>query len=406
MSSASHDFDPLQFFGKARRVFARLKEQAERLKSEEQIIREAKRELAERSLTHSAQVVEISTASVAKATLAVLGIAALAFLLVQIAPIIILFLIAGFLAIALDPIVTRCARYRIPRGVTIVVLYAVFFSLFAVVISSFIPILTTEIPNLAKAVLSWAHTSLGIDTSLMQEKVTEFQGIFTDLQQHVSKENIQIGLNVLQTIGANAFAVLSSVAGGVFSVSLVLMTTFFMIVEEDGIKKFLMSLLPSQYHAYAIEKAQLVESKFGSWLRGQVILMCAVGILIYIALKIAGVHYALTLATLAGLTELIPYVGPFIAVIPALIIAASQDGFLFSLIVLAIYVGVQQLENNILVPLIMERAVGLSPIVIMFAMLVGASFPEYVNPIVGIILAVPVATAIAVFVNDYALRPR
>ena len=109
---------------------------------------------------------------------------------------------------------------------------------------------------------------------------------------------------------------------------------------------------------------------------------------------------------LVGLGELLPYVGPIISLTPALIIAGNQGGIVMAIAILITYVVLQQLENNVLVPVVMEKAVGLSPVVIMFAMFVGSSFPEYINPIVGIILSVPVTTAISIFVYDYTEREK
>jgi predicted PurR-regulated permease PerM len=130
------------------------------------------------------------------------------------------------------------------------------------------------------------------------------------------------------------------------------------------------------------------------------ILGLVVGSLVFIALTILGMPYALTLAALAAFTEFIPYVGPFIAAVPAVLIALTEGGFLWAVVVAAVYYVVQWCENNLLVPLIMKRAVGLSPIAIIFAMLVGVSFPEVIHPILGILLAIPVTTIIAVFLND------
>ena len=94
-------------------------------------------------------------------------------------------------------------------------------------------------------------------------------------------------------------------------------------------------------------------------------------------------------------------VGPIIAAIPSDFIALAQSGFVPALIVAVVYYGIQWCENNLLVPLIMKRAVGLSPIAVMFAMLVGVSFPETIHPILGILLAVPVSTILSIFIQDY-----
>jgi predicted PurR-regulated permease PerM len=392
-------------FGQGAKLLQNLRRQAARLKEEERELRRAEKQifLAAEASASSDQKVDLSTASVVRATLAIFGLLALAWFLLAISDKIILFFIAAFLAVAFDPFVDRLQSWRVPRSIGILLIYIIFIGGFGLVISSFVPILATEIPNIVNQTLGWLQSSFGIDTSLIREQLIQFQNYLASIQQNLSQENIKIGLDVLNTIGTNALAALRSVAGGVFSFGLVLVIAFFMVVEEDGIKQFLITLFPKKYHRYIVEKASAVENKFGGWLRGQIVLMVVVGVLTFLALKILGVHYAATLGTWAGLTELIPYVGPILAGIPALVIALSQGGWFLLVVVIALYIAIQQFEGNVIVPLVMKKAVGLSPVVIMFAMLVGASFGDYgLNQIVGIILSVPLATAISIFVQDYA----
>lgn len=393
-------------FDKARRVIKSLRTEAEHSRAEGSRLLALERKMATHTeKSGSRAVMDISTGSVARATLTILGIVALAWFLLEIKNVLALFFIATFLALSLDPFVDKMQERKIPRAVGILLIYIVFIGTTGIVISSFVPILATEIPNLAKAVLDWI-ADFGIDTSIIREQISGLQSYLSNLQSNLSRENIEAGLDVLSVVGQNAFAALKSIAGGVFSFVMALVIAFFMIIDEDGIKSFLIALFPRRYHRYIFEKGSAVEDKFGAWVRGMAILMVSVGLLTYIALKIAGVNYAATLAILAGLTELLPYVGPLIAFIPAVILALSQGGLIFALIVAAIYVGIQQIEGNVLVPLVMRKAVGLSPVIVMFAMLVGASFPETINPIVGIIISVPLATAISVFVRDYVIKEK
>ena len=394
-------------FGKANRLLKSLREEAARNREEGSRLLALEKKLAtggdgkERYGTK----VDISTISVTRAALAILGILALGWFLLEIKNIIALFFIAAFLALALDPFVDKMQKWKIPRGVGTLLIYIIFVGATGIVISSFVPILASEIPKLAKAVLDWVG-GFGIDTTVIQNQITSFQDYLIEIQQNLNRENIEAGLDVLSVIGQNAFAVVKSIAGGVFNFVLVFVIAFFMIIDEDGIKSFLIALFPQRLHRYILEKGAAVEDKFGAWVRGQAILMIAMGVITFIALKIAGVNYAATLATLTALTELLPYVGPVIAFIPAVIIALSQGGWFLAFVVTLIYIGIQQFEGNVLVPLVMKKAVGLSPVIIMFAMFVGASFPGTINPIVGIIISVPIATAISVFVRDYATKEK
>ncbi len=126
--------------------------------------------------------------------------------------------------------------------------------------------------------------------------------------------------------------------------------------------------------------------------------------LVFLALVILRMPYALTLAILAGFTELIPVIGIFIAAIPAVLIALTQQGIVWALMLACIYYIVQWCEGNLLVPLIMKRTVGLSPIIILLAMLAGVSFPGLIHPVLGIMLSIPLATVLAVFLEDWRER--
>jgi len=141
--------------------------------------------------------------------------------------------------------------------------------------------------------------------------------------------------------------------------------------------------------------AHKVEVKTGAWVRGQIVLMFLVGFTTYIGLTILGVEFALPLAVIAGLLELIPTIGPIVSAIPAAIIAFTQ-GPLLGLGVIALYILIQQLENNILVPKVMEKAVGLSPLITIFSLLVGAAL----FGILGAVLAVPFAAITYLIVED------
>jgi predicted PurR-regulated permease PerM len=394
-------------FGKAKRVLKSLRDEADHNREEGSRLLALEKKLAKAGDTQEIHktTVDVSTISVAKSTLAILGILALGWFVLEIKNVIALFFVATFLALALDPFVDRMQKWGIPRGVGALLIYIIFVGVTGIVISSFVPILASEIPKLATAVLDWVE-GFGVETTAIQNQITSFQSYLSNIQQNLNQENIKAGLNVLSTIGQNAFAVVKSIAGGVVNFVLVFVIAFFMIIDEDGIKSFLIALFPRRFHRYILEKGAAVEDKFGAWVRGQAILMVVMGFLTFIALKIAGIQYAATLGTLAALTELVPYVGPLIAFIPAAILALSQGGWFLAFVVALIYIGIQQLEGNVLIPLVMKKAVGLSPVIIMFAMFVGASFPETINPIVGIIISVPIATAISVFVRDYATKEK
>jgi predicted PurR-regulated permease PerM len=192
-----------------------------------------------------------------------------------------------------------------------------------------------------------------------------------------------------------------SVAHFFVSFVVVLVLAFFMQIEKEKNILWVRSFLSSKYRAYADSKSEAIHSKIGQWARGQLLLMLSIATLTFLALIILRMPYALTLAVLAGFCELIPVVGPLFAAIPAVLIAMTQNGFMWALVIAGVYYVIQWCENNLLVPLIMKRAVGLSPIAILFAMMVGISFPNTIHPILGVILAIPTTTILTLFLEDW-----
>ena len=182
---------------------------------------------------------------------------------------------------------------------------------------------------------------------------------------------------------------------------MILILTFFLVIDEKSVDEFFVSLFPSKHGAYIVEKTEAVKTKVGLWLRGQVILMIIMFFISWIVYSALGLDYALTLAMLAGLGELIPVVGIFIVAIPTLLVALNHSFGLLIATIIAVII-IQQLEGNVLVPLVMKKAVGLSPIIVILAMLVGYQLLG----ILGMVIAVPVATTLSIFVLDYATKKK
>ncbi|MBL7045777.1 MAG: AI-2E family transporter, partial [Parcubacteria group bacterium] len=136
--------------------------------------------------------------------------------------------------------------------------------------------------------------------------------------------------------------------------------------------------------------------KIGRWMQGQLILAAIIGVLVYLGLTILGVKHALLLALIAALFELIPVFGPILASIPAIIIGFVDGGATIGLLVVGLYLIIQQFENHLIYPLVVTKVVGVPPLLVILALLIGAQLAGFL----GIILSVPVAAAIQEFVKD------
>lgn len=353
--------------------------------------------------------VNLSPGSVAKATTVVLLLAFLAFFAYEIRSILLIFFISLLFSAALDPTIDILEKKKIPRGISVILIYIAILAVLAIFISLLIPLIATQVLELAGKVGELMKNLTRFIEKIDFPFVEKIRPLLKQFLESIDQKTLidtatatlqQVG-EQLQNIAGNAWNALKVVFHGIFNVILVLVLTFFMTIEDMGMEKFVVSLFPQRHRKYIFLKWGAIKKKVGYWLRGQLLLCLSIGVLTFIGLKILGIQYAATLAMIAGILELIPYLGPILAAIPALLIAANQSGWLV-LWIAALYFTIQELENNVFVPIIMRKAVGLSPIITIFAMLVGAKFLG----ILGIILSVPVATIISIFVKDYASKAK
>jgi predicted PurR-regulated permease PerM len=197
--------------------------------------------------------------------------------------------------------------------------------------------------------------------------------------------------------GSAFFNFLSKFLGNVFFVAVALVLSFYLSISKKGVERFLRAILPKAQEQYAINLFVRTRRKLGRWLGGQLILSILVGGLTFIGLAILGVEYALALGVLAAILELVPYVGPIAIGVIAFLVSLPQSLATALLVVLITFI-IQQLENNLLVPLVMSKAVDTDPVVVVIALLAGVSLAG----LVGMILAVPATIVIQEFIDDWS----
>lgn len=329
--------------------------------------------------------ITLTTSSLVKILLVLVGIY-FAYLISDVLAIIFTSII---FASAIDPWVDTMQKKHIPRSVGILLIYFVLLVVLGLTVYLIIPPMAAQFSQLANDLPSYVDRLGGVLTSFRDYSLA-----------HGWLDNISAGLmNVsssLPTAATNIVSGIFNFFGGVFSFIIILVITFYMVVEENVIRKLVWSLTPEHKQSYVMDVFNRMQKKLGLWLRGQLILCLAIFILTYVGLSILGVKYALVLALIAGVTEFIPYLGPIIGAIPATFLAFTQSPTL-ALFVIILYVVVQQIENNLLVPKIMEKAIGLNPIVSIVVLMIGFSL----GGILGAILSIPVATAATVVIEDY-----
>lgn len=331
-------------------------------------------------MSESGQTVTISYKSILRVVIVLLG---LTFLYV-IREVLGLLFVSVILAAAIDPWVTWFHKRKIPRGFAIIIIYTILFLIMGITVAALIPPLKEQVGQLQTFYPQYYDLFVG----------EQGVGEEVPVEPEVASGLTAFDGNLAQ-FSFGAVDTLWNVGGGAFAFFGLLVLIFYMTIQENGMERVLRAVVPEKQRKYAVELFERIQDKMGLWLRAQLFLMLAVGIMTYIGLTALGVKYALVLALLAGLTELIPFIGPIIGAIPAVFVALSTS-LPKAAVVALLYFVVQWLENNILVPKIMKRAVGLNPVVVIAAILIGFEF----GGIAGAIVAVPVAAALAVFLGD------
>lgn len=328
--------------------------------------------------------VEISTLTLLKVLVVIVAV----FFLFYIRSVLLILFVALILASAFDPWVDWLQKNKIPRSLALLLIYLTVLLILGGAVYLIIPPIAVEVNQLSK------------DFPSYWEKIeSSFQNLQDYSESHALSKNIQDSLSSLQanigTAAGGVFSTVFSLFGGIVSFFIIMVVTFYMTVEEQGLKRFLRSVLPVKYQPYVTHLVNRMQEKIGLWLRGQLVLSVIIFLLCWIGLTVLGVKYALILALFAGVTELIPYLGPILGAVPAVFIAFTQSPTL-ALWVIGLYFVIQQAENHLIVPKVMQKAVGLNPIVVIAVILIGAKLAG----VVGALLAVPVTTALSVLVGD------
>jgi predicted PurR-regulated permease PerM len=327
---------------------------------------------------------KVTTVNISSVTiLKVLAIGLILWFLIAIREILLLFLISVIISSAIDPLADYLYKKRIPRGFSVLIVYALFLSIVAMVIALLVPPITEQFQAISQSDFYDNFTSRvgGLRESLQKLGVDE------TVTQNVQK--------LASSISETLFSLTRNIFTGFVSVVTVLVVSFYLSAEENGTKNFIKHLVPFKNQGYVNRLVTKIQRKIGSWVLGQLILSFVIFGVTYAGLLILKVDYALVLALIAGLLEIVPYIGPIIAVIPAAFFAFIQNPPLV-LAVIILYIIIQQLENHLLVPMIMSRSVGLNPVLVILGVLIGGSLGSWV----GAVIAIPLISAIQVFVND------
>lgn len=266
----------------------------------------------------------------------------------------------------LNPLVIWLERHKIRRSLAIILVYIVFIAVISFSLAGIIPVFIAETNGFIQA----------------------FPSILNNLRNFKIFETIPLnfsnGISFFSNLPGNVTRTAVSIFSNLFTTILMFVVTFYLLLERINVETYFGKFFGEKGIRKSHEFMSLLEKRLGHWVNAQLILMVIVGILSYIGYKIIGLNYALPLAIIAGLLEILPNVGPTITAIIAGIV-----GFAISPItgLLALVVGliVNQLENIYITPKIMKNNIGLQPVLTIFILLVGAKLGGFG----GAVLAIP-----------------
>lgn len=297
--------------------------------------------------------------------------------LAEIWPILVGLFISVLLMTALNPIVDRLERLRIPRGLAIVLIYLGLLTVFVMGISGVVPPLIDQTSTLVNR-LPQIFDELGV--------WLEGVGISGVDGNLIASQISQVG-----TIPANLVRFTLALFSNLVAVFAVLIIAFYLLLERKNLENYLLILFGEGGEKRAKSFIDKLEAKLGGWVRGELTLMLIVGFMTYLGLRLLGIPFALPLAILAGILEIVPNIGPIISAVPAVVLGLTISP-LMGLAVAALYFLVQQLENSIIVPKVMQKVVGVNPLVTIISLAIGFKLAGAL----GAILAVPIVLTIQV----------
>ena len=325
-------------------------------------------------------------------------VVAIAYALYLVSEFILVVIASVVIASAIEPAVVWAKKRSIPRLPVVLLVYIISALLLAGLFYFLLLPLVGEISNFIRTLTIYSNsvTSGGILSEMFRT-----QNLFGGFDTPFLIKELSSQLNSLTGfLSQGIFSSISSIFGGVLNFVLILVLSFYLVAQEDGISKFLKIITPIKHEQYVIGLWRRSQNKIGLWMQGQLLSSVLLMVLVYIALLVIGVPHALLLAVLAGIFELIPLFGATLAAIPTLFIAYTWGGMNVTLIVAGLYIVIQQLESHLIYPLVQRKMVGISPMISIIALVIGGTLAGFL----GVLISVPVAAAVMEFVSDLEER--
>lgn len=337
-------------------------------------------------------VISITAGTIVKGIAILLGF----WTLYTLRDLVLVILTAVVLASSIEPAVKFLGKYRIHRIPAVLGVYVTLAGLLVGLFYAFVPPLLGELYDFADKLPGFAQELAPNIFAGNAGAIKQGELLFTQIAQGAPTSDLFNTLSSVWSASKGFASSAGSVFGGLFSFILIVVLSFYFAMQERGIENFLKIVIPFGREDYAINLWERSKAKIGKWMQGQILLGVLIFILVYLGLTIFGIPYALLLALLAGIFEIIPVFGPILSSIPGIALAFSAGGASLAVVIAGFYLLVQQFESHLIYPLVVRKIVGVPPILVILALIIGAELAGFL----GILISVPVAAAIMELVDD------
>ena len=306
-------------------------------------------------------------------------------------------LLAIAIAYILNPVAIWLEQRRLSRTMAVLLIFLVFFGFSLACLGRFVPMFVEEVNSLVKRIPQYIEQVQGLLDKfyLATDRLNLPLAIVEALEASLStiEERLLAALARIPEVTVN-------VARGVFTSFLFVVLSFYFLRDFELVKDSLYYIIPRKGRARARKILHEVDSSLGNYIRGQLILALVVGALTYLSLLLLGVEFALIWGIFAGITNTIPYFGPFLGAVPAVFMALLASPAL-ALKTILVFVIIQQTESNFISPYVLGKTMGLHPLVVLLALLAGGQF----FGIWGLVAAVPAVAVARIVIRNLALPP-
>lgn len=300
------------------------------------------------------------------------------------------------IASAAEPAIKALCRLKIPRLLAVMVIYIVCIAGVGALLFFFIPSVLEDAASFLTTIPTSFNTKDILGPFIDNNSSVAYSGIENFSASFSLSDIVDNFRTTLAQSSTGLLSVARAIFGSIMSFVLVIVLSFYFSVQKNGVENFLRIVVPIQHEQYVIDLWKRSQYKIGRWMQGQFVLALVVGVLVYLGLMIFNVKHALLLALLAAVFEIIPVFGPILAAIPAVLLSFVEGGPTAALLIAGFYTLVQQFENHLIYPLVVRKVVGVPPLVVILALIIGVRLAGFL----GALLSVPVTATLLEFVHD------